>query len=170
MLNDTQIILLIIMILIILNILYNVIKDYGKVILNISKTKVNILNKDNWSQTNTISDNTKSIEISFTLQVYNHKKTYNSIYDLELKIKTKNKYKNLQNPNLNLLDTMKSVSGTKTYEKIRYVNLLPFEIKEYNIVIILTKEEITNLEKNPLYLIYKSGKRKRKKKLVLKKL
>ena len=169
--SNLQIILLTFSFSIILNIIYNLIKNRGKVFLNISKIKVNILNKDSWSQSDTISDNTKSIEISFLLQLYNHKKNANSIYDLVIKMKDeKKKYQEIQNCSLNILDTMKSVSGTKTYEKLHYVNLQPFEIKEYNIVIILTKEEFIELKTNSLYIMYKNGRKKRKKKILIKNL
>ena len=68
----------------------------------------------------------------------------------------------IENHYLNLIDTMKSMSGTTTYEKFKYTNLLPYEVKEFNIKIKLTKEEFNNITKEPIYIMYKSKKRNKK--------
>ncbi len=160
--NDLEIFLSIILINIFSIIIYDKIKSQGKLYFNIIKTKLNILNKNNWANENleTNSD-TKALELDFILQLYNHKNTHNSLYDLEVKAKEKP----LINNYLNLSDTMKSISGATTYEKLKYVNLLPFEIKEFHIKIKITKEEFQNMKKNPLYITYKNGNKKKKIKL-----
>ena len=160
--NDLEIFLSIILINIFSIIIYDKIKSQGKLYFNIIKTKLNILNKNNWANENleTNSD-TKALELDFILQLYNHKNTHNSLYDLEVKAKEKP----LTNNYLNLSDTMKSISGATTYEKLKYVNLLPFEIKEFHIKIKITKEEFQNMKKNPLYITYKNDNKKKKIKL-----
>ena len=60
---------------------------------------------------------------------------------------------------------MKTASGSTTYEKIKYLNILPFEVKEIHLKIKLTKEEYLNLKKYPIYLKYKNKKRTKKLKL-----
>ena len=145
-------------------ILYDIFKNKGKIYLDIFKIKINIVGQNNiWNESSKkIDENTKYIEIEFILQVYNHGNKYNSIYNLDLKQKKKRKIQETNHHNLKLLDTMKSISGTKTYEKLKYINLLPFQIKEYPITIKLDKEELDNIKKEPIYITYKT-KRKNKK-------
>lgn len=67
--------------------------------------------------------------------------------------------------NLNLVDSMKMVSGSTTYEKIKYLNLVSFEVKEIHLKVKLSKEEYLNMKKEPIYLVYRNKKRKKKLKL-----
>ena len=163
--NNLEIIIISTIISIFVITIYDIIKNHGKLYLNILKIKVNIQNKDNWSlETNQINDNTKYVDIDFTLQLYNHKRTYNSIYNIDLYKKKRHhfKYENLENNSLNLSNTIKSMSGSNTYEKLKYVTLLPYEVKEYAIKIKLTKDEFKDLHNKPIYITYKNGKRKKK--------
>ena len=147
-------------------IIYDIIKNKGKIYFNILKTKINIQNKDNWSNdTIEIQENTKYIELSFLLQLYNHKKTNNCLYNINIYKKNKLKKILIENSYINLLDTVKSISGSNTYEKLKYINFLPYEIKEYMVKIKFTKEEFLNIKKYPIYIIYKTGKQTKKIKL-----
>lgn len=162
-LTDLEIILGIISIVFLIIIIINFIKNHGKLYFNIVKTKLNIQNKDNWSNEDTeINNNTKAIELDFLLQLYNHKKTNNCIYNFNIVKKIKSKKVLIENPYLLLIDTIKSISGSNTYEKLKYINFIPYEIKEYNIKIKLTKDEYLNIKNNPIYITYKVGKKNKK--------
>ena len=160
--NDLEIILTIIIINIITLFIYHLIINKGKLYFNILRMKINIQNKDSWSEeNNNINDKTKGIELDFKLQLYNHKKYYTSIYNIIIK----KKKENIENSSLNLIDTGKSVLGSTNYEKLKYATLLPYEIREFNVKIKLTKEEFLNIKKEPIYIYYKTGIRNKKVKL-----
>ena len=130
--NDLETIIAIIIINLLTLFIYHLIINKGKLYFNILRMKINIQNKDSWSEeTNNINDKTKGIELDFKLQLYNHKKYYTSIYNIIVK----KKKENIENPYLNLIDTGKSVLGSTNYEKLKYATLLPFEIREFNIKI-----------------------------------
>ena len=164
--SDLEVLLTIILISILTITIYDLIKSRGKLYLNIYKMKINVINKDNWNQiTNKTTNDTKFIELDFIFQIFNNKNNYNSIYNLNVFKKNKLKYQLINNHYLNLTDTMKSLSGTTSYEKLKYVNLLPFEVKEYRIKIKLEKDEFDNLKKHPIYIKYKTKNRIKKIKL-----
>lgn len=164
--SDLEVLITIILISILIVIIYDQIKTKGKLYLNIFKMKINIINKNNWNEiTNKTSNDTKYIELDFILHIFNNKNNYNSIYNLSIFKKNKFKYQLINNHYLNLTDTMKSLSGTNTYEKLKYVNLLPFEVKEYRIKIKLDKEEFDNIKKYPIYIKYKTKNKSKKIKL-----
>ena len=75
-----------------------------------------------------------------------NKNTNNSIYNLDIYKKDKRKLILSEYHNLNLVDSMKTASGSTTYEKIKYLNILPFEVKEIHLKVKLTKEEYLNLK------------------------
>ena len=155
--NDLEILLSIIIICLLFIIIYDKFKNKGKLEIFILKLKANILNKDGW-QSKDINKDTKGIELEFTLRICNNKNSYNSIYDFNI-IKGK---KEIENNYLYLVDTMKNISGASLYEKLKIINLLPFEVKEEHVKIKLTKEEISNPKKNPLIIKYKvRGKNKK---------
>ena len=157
--NDLEIFLSIIIISLLFIIVYDKIKNKGKLETFILKLKANILNKDNWQTENAeIKNETKAVELDFILRICNNKNTYNSLYDFSI---TRGK-KEIENNYLYLADTMKSISGSIIYEKLKILNFLPFEVKEQHIKIKLTKEEVSNLKKNPLIINYKvRGKNKK---------
>ena len=164
--NDLEIIITIIVINIIMLFIYHLIINKGKLYFNIVKPKLNIQNKNTWSdENNKISDNTKGIDLDFKLQLDNHKNYYTSIYNILVVKKNRFKFKEIDNQYLNLIDTVKMVTGAIHYEKLRYATLLPFEIREFQVKIKLTKEEIDNIKKHPIYILYKDGKRNKKIKL-----
>ena len=147
-------------------IIYDLIKNKGKLYFNIIKPKVNIQNKDNWlNDLEEINENTKSIDLDFKLELYNHKNRYNSIYEILVVQKNKFKFKEINNPYLNLTNTIKSTSFATTFEKLKYMNFLPYEVKTFKIKIKITKDEFLNKKKNPLYITYKEGKKIHKIKL-----
>lgn len=155
--TDLEIILSIIIISLLINILYDILKNHGKLHLNLFKTKINIVNKNNWSENKyNITKDTKYLEFDFIFQICNNKNTNNNIYNLDVYKRKKLKYLLLENHYLNLTDTMKSVTGATSYEKLKYVNLLPYEIKEYRLKIKITKEEFENMKKEPIYIRYKN--------------
>ncbi len=155
--NDLEILLSILIISILIVFMYDLFKNHGKLYFTILKMKVNVQNKNNWSnETTKTNENTKGVEIDFKMELYNYKKNYNSIYNIKLQKKKKFKYEEVENSYLNLKDTVKSSSGTNTYEKLKYINLLPFEVKQYSIIIKLTKEEFENLHYEPIYITYKT--------------
>ena len=161
--SDLEILLTIILISILIVFIYDLIKARGKLYLSIFKMKINVINKNNWNEiTNKTSNDTKYIELDFILQIFNNKNNYNSIYNLNIYKKNKFKYQLINNHYLNLTDTMKSLSGTTTFEKLKYVNLLPFEVKEYRLKIKLDKEEFDNIKKYPIYIKYKTKNRLKK--------
>ena len=135
------------------------IKTKGKLYFNILKFKINIQNKDNWSTTNIVDDTTREVNLDFKLELYNHNNRYNSIYEIKIVKKQSFKFKEINNSYLNLTNTLKTLSGSKTYEKLKYMNFLPYEVKIFNIKVILTKDEFIELNKNPLYITYKEGKK-----------
>ncbi len=157
--NDIEIVLTIVLVTIFALIIYDFLKSRGKLEIFILKMKVNIFNKNNWQdEKNTIEDNTKGCELDFILRLCNNKNTYNSIYDINI---TKKK-EIIENNYLYLAETMKSVSGATSYEKLKIINFLPYEVQEYHLKIKLKKEEILNLKKKPLYIRYKiRGKNKK---------
>lgn len=164
--NNIENIILILIISIIVVIIYDLIKNKGKLYFNIIKFKINIQNKDTWSTNiEEISDITKSIDLDFKLELYNHKNRYNSIYEIKATKKNKFKYENLENPYLNLSNTLKTMSGSTTFEKLKYMNFLPFEVKTFNIKIKINKDEFLNRKKSPLYITYKEGTKVKKIKL-----
>ena len=138
-------------------IIYDLIKRKGKLHINIDKVKINIQNRDNWNDTTTINDTTKGIDLDIKLELYNHKSEYNSIR--RIKVTKRNLFKNINIENfyLNITNTSKTISGSSTFEKLIYINLLPHETKLFNVKIKLTKEEFLNIKKNPLYITYKEG-------------
>ena len=165
--NDLEIIISIILIAIFTSllsiILYDFIKSRGKLYLNILKMKMEILNKDTWhDENNKILNDTKAIELDFLLQIRNNKNSYDNIYDFNVVIKRKNKYQEIKNNSLNLVDTGKSLSGSTAYQKLKYVNLLPFEVNEEHIKIKLLKDEVKNLKKEPIYILFKTKNKKGK--------
>lgn len=160
--NDLEVVVSIVVVSILVVLIYDFIKSHGKLILNVYKMKVNIINKSNWKESdNKISSDTKFVELDFIFQIFNNKNNYNSIYNLNICQKKKFKYELIENHYLNLTDTMKSMSGTTTYEKLKYVNLLPFEVKEYRLKIKLTKEEYENISKYPIYIKYQTRRKKK---------
>ena len=168
--NDLEIVLSIILITILVSIfsiiIYDFIKSRGKLEISILKMKIDILNKDNWqSEDNKLKKETKALELDFIFQVCNNKNNYNNIHDLNVVIKRKSKYLEIENNSLNLADTMKTLSGATAYQKLRYINLLPFEVKEEHLKIKLTKNEVQNMKKNPIYIVFKNKKKKVKIKL-----
>ena len=163
---NNQLLLIINTAMLLLIILSLKIKTYGKIFLNIFKMKVNIINKNNWNEDNNkLSNDTKYIELDFIFQINNNKNSNNNIYNLDIYKKKKLKYELIENHYLNLASTMKSASGATTYEKLKYINLLPYEIKEFKIKIKLTKEEFENITKEPIYIKYKTKRRNKKLKL-----
>ncbi|MBQ8472694.1 MAG: hypothetical protein IJ501_04255 [Bacilli bacterium] len=164
--SDLEVLITIILISILTVIIYDLIKTKGKLYLSIYKMKINVINKNNWNElTNKTGNDTKHVELDFIFQIFNNKNNYNSVYNLSVLKKNKFKYQLINNHYLNLTDTMKSISGTNTYEKLKYVNLLPFEVKEYRIKIKLDKEEFDNIKKYPIYIKYKTKNRFKKIKL-----
>ena len=164
--NDLDITIGLVVINLLIILIYDLIRNHGKFYLNILRPKVSVQNKNSWSEEKyNINKDTKGIDFDFKLQLYNHKKYYTSIYNIEVNRKNKRKLIQLENPYLNLVDTAKMVTGAVNYEKFRYATLLPFEIREFQIKIKLTKEEIDNLKKQPIYLIYKVGRKTKKIKL-----
>ena len=164
--NDLEILLSIIFVSLFINFIYNLLKNYGKLHLNLFKTKINIINKNNWNENKyNITNDTKFIEFDFIFQICNNKNTHNNIYNLDVYKRKKLKYLLLENHYLNLADTMKSVTGSTSYEKLKYVNLIPYEIKEYRLRIKLTKEEFENIKKEPIYIKYKNRNKNKKLKL-----
>ena len=140
---------------IILIALYDLRKNKHQLFLKINNLKINIINKDNWkSESNILTDTTKEINIDFIITIYNNINNYNNISNIKLYKRKKFKYKLLNNYNLNISDISKSISGFKTYEKLKYVYLLPLELKEFNVTIKLTKEEYLNQKKEPIYIMY----------------
>lgn len=164
--NNIENIIVAFVISILVTIIYNLIKNKGKLYFNIIKFKINIQNKDSWSTNiEEISDTTKLIDLDFKLELYNHKNRYNSIYEIKAVKKIKLKYQELDNPYLNLSNTLKTLSGSTIFEKLKYMNFLPFEVKTFKIKIKLTKDEFLKFKKNPLYIIYKEGTKLKKIKL-----
>ncbi|MBQ8891885.1 MAG: hypothetical protein IJ068_03365 [Bacilli bacterium] len=145
--------------------IYHLITNNRKLHIYINKIKINIQNKDNWKESTNITTDTRGIDLDIGLELYNHKKDYNSIRRIKVVKRHILKYKNIENPYLNLKDNAKTISGSTTYEKLKYINLLPNETKLINVKIILNKEEFTTLKKEPLYIMYKEGLRTRKIKL-----
>lgn len=163
---DLDIIIIILLIINIIIYLINNLKKTKKIYLNIFKMKINIINKNNWNQTdNIISNDTKYVELNFILQINNNTNFNNNIYNLDIYKKKKIKYELIENHYLNLLDTMKSISGSTSFEKLKFINLVPYEIKELKIRIKLTKEEYKNIKKEPIYIKYKTKKKNKKLKL-----
>lgn len=165
--SDFEIILTIILVPFFMILIYDKLKNLGKLYLNIFKMKINIINKNTaWlDSNNNIDDTTKYIELDFILQVFNNKNTNNSIYNLDIYKKQKRKLVLSEYHNLNLVDSMKMVSGSTTYEKFKYLNLVSFEVKEVHLKVKLSKEEYLNMKKEPIYLVYRNKKRKKKLKL-----
>ena len=164
--SDLEVLLTIILISILTITIYDLIKTRGRLHLNIYKMKINVINRNNWNEiTNKTSNDTKYIELDFIFQIFNNKNNYNSIYNLSVFKKNKFKYQLINNHYLNLTDSMKSLSGTNTFEKLKYVNLLPFEVREFRIKIKLDKEEFDNIKKYPIYIKYKTKNRLKKIKL-----
>ena len=162
--NDLEIFLSIVLIPLFMILIYNFIKSHGKLHVNIFKMKTTFVKKNNWQENNNnFSEDIKWIELDFILQLYNHKNNFNSIYNIDVYAKRKLKYQLIENHYLNLTDTMKSVSGTNSYEKLQYVNFYPFEIKEYKVK--LNNEEFKNIKKCPIVIIYRNGRKKKKIKL-----
>ncbi len=149
--NDLEILLSIIIISLLFIIIYDKFKNKGKLELFILKLKANILNKDNWQTHEKVNKDIKGVELDFILRICNNKNSYNSLYDFNI-IKGN---KEIDNNYLYLTDTMKSISGASLYEKLKIINLLPYEVKEEHLKIKLTKEEISNLKKKPLIIKYK---------------
>ena len=145
--SNLEIILINILITIIIIFIYDLIKKRGKLELHILKMRVNFLNKNDWVDSkNSLEETTKLVELDFILQVCNNKNSYNNIYNLTVCKKLKKKYYLTFNPALNLSDTMKSISGTTSYQKLKFINLHPFEIQEFHLKIKLTKEEFENIK------------------------
>ena len=165
--NNLEYILISFIISIIIILIYDLIRrNYNKIYFNILNLKVNIQNKDNWmNENNNIDNNTKGININFILEIYNHNNNYHSIYDIKILKKHKLKYRDIENNYLYLSSTIKSISGSNTYDKLKFITLLPFEVKDFGIIIKLTKDEYINIKKEPIYIIYKDGIKKRKIKL-----
>ena len=156
--NDFEIVLTIVLVSIFSLIIYDFLKSRGKLEIFILKMKVNLLNKNNWNSEDTkVKDDTKGAELDFILRLCNNKNTYNNIYDINITVK-KDK---INNNYLYLADTMKSTMGATTYEKLKLINFLPYEVKEYHLKIKLDKDEL-NFKKKPLYIRYKvKGKNKK---------
>ena len=154
--NDVEIVLTMTFISVLVVFLYNLIKNIGSLHLNILNIKVTIQNKNTWNEeANEINENTKGIDIDFILDIYNNRNNYNSISEINVYKKQNLKFYLIENNNLNLNDTVKSVSGSSVYEKLKYASFHPYELKEFNIKIKLTKEEFLSIEKEPIYIIYK---------------
>ena len=150
---------------IILILIYHLLTNNKKLHVHINKLKVNIKNKDNWKEANNVTLDTREIELDISLELYNHKKTYNSIRRIKVVKRHMLKYRNIENPYLNLTNNSKSISGSTTYEKLKYINLLPNETKLFNVKIKLNKEEFLSIKKYPLYITYKEGLKTKKIKL-----
>ena len=164
--NDLDITIGIVIINLLILLIYDLIRNHGKFYLNILRPKLSVQNKNAWSEEKyNINKDTKGVDFDFKLQLYNHKKYYTSIYNIEIKRKYKRKLIPLENQYLNLVDTAKMVTGAVNYEKFRYATLLPFEIREFQVKIKITKDEIDTIKKQPIYLIYKIGKKTKKIKL-----
>lgn len=164
--NDLDITIGIVVINLLIILIYDLIRNHGKFYLNILRPKISVQNKNSWSEEKyNINKDTKGIDFDFKLQLYNHKKYYTSIYNIELKRKGKRKLIQIENPYLNLVNTAKMVTGAVNYEKIKYATLLPFEIREFQIKVKFNKDEFDNIKKQPIYLIYKVGKKTKKIKL-----
>ena len=163
--SNLEIIITNLVISLIMILIYHAIRNKGKLYFNILKFKVNIQNKDNWSSTNIVDDTTREINLDFKLELYNHNNRYNSIYEIRVFKKNLFKFIEIDNPYLNLTNTLKTLSGSRSYEKLKYMNFLPYEVKTFNIKIILTKDEFISIKKSPLYIAYKEGKKVRKVKL-----
>ena len=162
--NDLEIILTIILVPFFMILIYDKIKNHGKLYLNIFKLKINIINANTtWLENKKeLNDKTKYIELDFIFQIFNNKNTNNSIYNLDVVKRNKRKLILTEYHNLNLVDTMKTMGGSSTYEKIKYININPFEVKEIHLKIKLNKEEYLNINKEPIYIIYKYKKRLKK--------
>ena len=130
--------------------IYDLVKKIGKVHLHVNKLKVNVQNKNNWKEENIINDDTRGVDLDIQLELYNHKNNNNSIRRIKIVKRHFLKFKNIENSNLNLTDTLKTVSGATTYEKLKYINLLANETKVMNVKVKLEPEEFTNLKKNPI--------------------
>ena len=129
--NDLDITIGIVIINLLILLIYDLIRNHGKFYCNIIRPKLSVQNKNAWSEEKyNINKDTKGVDFDFKLQLYNHKKYYTSIYNLEIKRKYKRKLIPLENQYLNLVDTAKMVTGAVNYEKFRYATLLPFEIRE----------------------------------------
>jgi len=164
--NNIENIIMMIIISIITIIIYDLIKNKGKIIFNIIKYKLNIQNKDSWSSNiDEVSDTTKGIDLDLKIELYNHRSRYNSIYEMKVVKKHKFKYIELDNFYLNLSNTLKTLSGATTFEKLKYMNFLPYEVKTFKIKVKFTTEEFLNRKKYPLYITYKEGKKLKKIKL-----
>ena len=166
-LNIEVVVILNVVISLLFIILYDCFKKIGKVYLQIFKMKISIIGQNNgWNDSSKVIDeNTKYIELDFIFQIYNHKNQYHSIYNIDILQKKKSKYILLDNHYLNLAETMKSISGTKTYEKLKYINLLPYEVKEFHVKIKLEKDEFLNYKKEPIYISYKEKRKTKRIKL-----
>ena len=149
--NDLEILLSIIIISILFIIIYDKIKNKGKLEIIILKLKTNILNKDSWQTHDKINNDTKGVELDFILRLCNNKNSYNNLYDFNITIGNKE----IDNNYLYLVDTMKSISGAISYDKLKLINFLPYEIKEYHIKIKLNKEEVSKLKKQNIIIKYK---------------
>lgn len=164
--NDLEIVLTMIVVSIIVVFLYDLIRNRGKFYVTILRPKISIQNKNTWSEEgNKINEDTKGIDFDFKLQLYNHKKNYSSIYNITVEKRKKLKRERIDNPYLNLVDKMKTISGASSYEKLKYATLLPFEIREFSIKIKLTKTEAEQIKKEPIFIVYKVGRHKKQIKL-----
>ena len=163
--NNLEIIITSSLISIVIVLVYHFLLNIKKLHIYISQVKITFQNKDNWKDTNTITDETKGIDLNLSLELYNHKKDFNSIRRIKIVKRQLFKFKNIENPYLNLTNNSKSISGSTTYEKLKYINLLPNEVKLINVKIILTKDEFMSLKKFPLYISYKEGLKTKKIKL-----
>ena len=106
--NDLEIVLTIIFTSIVTVFIYNIIKNHGKVHFNITNLKVNIQNKNSWSEeSNEINENTKGVDIDFIINLYNNKNNYNSIYNINIYKKDKIKYTLIENQYLNIIILLK---------------------------------------------------------------
>jgi len=164
--SSLEFIFIIILIPVFIFIIYDILKNLGKVYPKILKLKVNIIGNNTWNEPQAeIDKNTRYIELDFRIRFYNHCNNYNSIYNIYVYKKKRFKYYLLDNHHLNSVDTMKSISGTTSYEKIKYLNFNPYETKELHLKIKLTKEEYENIDKEPIYIKYKNKLRNKKIKL-----
>ena len=160
--NDLEIVLTMIVVSILVVFLYDLIRNRGKLYVTILRPKISIQNKNTWSEEgNKINEDTKGIDFDFKLQLYNHKKYYSSIYNITVEKRKKLKREAIDNPYLNLVDKMKAISGASSYEKLKYATLLPFEIREFSVKIKLTKTEVEQIKKEPIFIVYKVGRRKK---------
>ena len=81
--NNLVVILINILVSIIIILIYDFIKNQGKLYLNIYKMKVNVLNKNNWQdENNKTNEFTKSVELNFILQIFISKKYGLLIYSV----------------------------------------------------------------------------------------